>query len=110
MEPVTMAEAQARLADLLAAAAGGETVIIVGADQAQFQLLPVGNSDTYVGRDGLVYYRSHGPMFDAQVGLVYYPVLPAPPKEPLQPGSAAGLIGISEDFDEPLEEFREYME
>lgn len=27
-----------------------------------------------------------------------------------QPGSAKGLIWISEDFDEPLEEFRECME
>ena len=27
-----------------------------------------------------------------------------------QPGNAKGLIWISDDFDEPLEEFREYME
>lgn len=27
-----------------------------------------------------------------------------------QPGSAKGAIWISDDFDEPLEEFREYME
>ena len=27
-----------------------------------------------------------------------------------QPGSAKGLIWISDDFDEPLEEFKEYME
>jgi antitoxin (DNA-binding transcriptional repressor) of toxin-antitoxin stability system len=27
-----------------------------------------------------------------------------------QSGSAKGLISLSEDFDEPLEDFREYME
>jgi antitoxin (DNA-binding transcriptional repressor) of toxin-antitoxin stability system len=27
-----------------------------------------------------------------------------------QPGSAKGLIWMSDDFDEPLEEFKEYME
>ncbi|PSB40508.1 type II toxin-antitoxin system Phd/YefM family antitoxin [Chamaesiphon polymorphus] len=36
------------------------------------------------------------------------------PIEPVKPhpkvGSAKGLIWMSNDFDEPLEEFREYME
>lgn len=27
-----------------------------------------------------------------------------------QPGSAKGMIWISDDFDQPLEEFKEYME
>jgi antitoxin (DNA-binding transcriptional repressor) of toxin-antitoxin stability system len=27
-----------------------------------------------------------------------------------KPGSAKGLISISDDFDEPLEDFKEYME
>jgi antitoxin (DNA-binding transcriptional repressor) of toxin-antitoxin stability system len=27
-----------------------------------------------------------------------------------KPGSAKGLIWVSDDFDEPLEEFKEYME
>lgn len=31
-------------------------------------------------------------------------------KPPRKPGSAKGLIWMSDDFDEPLEEFREYME
>ena len=29
-------------------------------------------------------------------------------RAPRQPGSARGLIEMSEDFDEPLEEFRDY--
>ncbi len=110
MEPVTVAEAQARLADLLAAAAEGETVIIVGADQAQFQLSRKAPTDTYIGRDGLLYYRSRGRMLAEQAGLVYYPDLPEPPQAPLQPGSAAGLIWMAEDFDAPLEDFHAYME
>ncbi|MEH1944753.1 MAG: type II toxin-antitoxin system prevent-host-death family antitoxin [Nostoc sp.] len=34
----------------------------------------------------------------------------SPVKRPRQPGSAKGLITISDDFDEPLEDFKEYME
>ncbi len=34
----------------------------------------------------------------------------SPFKRPRQPGSAKGLITISEDFDAPLEDFKEYME
>ncbi len=32
-----------------------------------------------------------------------------PPKRPSQFGSAKGLIVMSDDFNEPLEEFQEYM-
>jgi prevent-host-death family protein len=35
------------------------------------------------------------------------PVLPV--KRRRQPGSAKGLITISDDFDEPLEDFQDYM-
>ena len=33
----------------------------------------------------------------------------APKKGRRRPGSAKGLVHISDDFDEPLEDFREYM-
>jgi antitoxin (DNA-binding transcriptional repressor) of toxin-antitoxin stability system len=33
----------------------------------------------------------------------------SPVKHRRQPGSAKGLITISDDFDEPLEDFRAYM-
>ena len=33
----------------------------------------------------------------------------APTKGRRRPGSAKGLVHISDDFDEPLEDFREYM-
>ena len=37
--------------------------------------------------------------------------LELPPKRyPAKVGSAKGLVWISDDFDEPLEEFKEYME
>lgn len=35
---------------------------------------------------------------------------PAFPVKPRQPGSAKGMVWMSDDFDEPLEEFKEYME
>ncbi|BBD65878.1 hypothetical protein NIES4072_04430 [Nostoc commune NIES-4072] len=42
------------------------------------------------------------------------PLVKLTPMSPLkhrrQPGSAKGLITISDDFDEPLEDFKEYME
>ena len=31
-------------------------------------------------------------------------------KQSRQPGTAKGMIWMSDDFDEPLEEFKEYME
>ncbi|MCY3867985.1 MAG: type II toxin-antitoxin system prevent-host-death family antitoxin [Gemmatimonadetes bacterium] len=34
---------------------------------------------------------------------------PAVPTKRRRPGSAKGLVHISDDFDEPLEDFREYM-
>lgn len=33
----------------------------------------------------------------------------SPMKRPLKRGSAKGKVWMSDDFDEPLEEFREYM-
>ena len=43
--------------------------------------------------------------------LVKLVVIPQPKKRwPSKAGSAKGMVWISEDFDEPLEEFKEYME
>ena len=36
-------------------------------------------------------------------------LIPAQIKKPRQPGSAKGQVWMSDDFDEPLEEFAEYM-
>ncbi|MEA5564565.1 type II toxin-antitoxin system Phd/YefM family antitoxin [Anabaena sp. UHCC 0399] len=44
---------------------------------------------------------------DNQPVVKLTPVLPI--KRCRQPGSAKGLITISDDFDEPLEDFRNYM-
>lgn len=87
MEQVTIAEAQERLADLMAAAANGETVIIVGENQPAMRLLPlVPPNIPAVTMDGL--YQ-----------LPDDPNAPVPPRHP-KFGSAAGMIWISEDFDE----------
>lgn len=37
-------------------------------------------------------------------------IIPIKPKRPLKFGSAKGQVSMSEDFDEPLECFQEYME
>lgn len=45
---------------------------------------------------------------DNQPTIKLIPIKPVKPR--LQFGSAKGLIWISDDFDEPLEELKEYME
>lgn len=37
------------------------------------------------------------------------PVPPVKKRRPAKAGSAKGLVTISDDFDEPLEEFKDYM-
>jgi prevent-host-death family protein len=76
MQQVTVEEAQARLPELVAAAAAGEEVVIVNDSKPAVKLVPV-----------------------------------APHSRP-QPqfGSARGLIVLADDFDAPLDDFREYTE
>ena len=90
MEQVTIEEAQERLADLMTAAANGETVIIVGDNQPAVRLLPlVPLNIPEIDMNGV--YQ-----------LPDDPNAPVPPRHP-KFGSAAGMIWMSEDFDEPLE-------
>jgi antitoxin (DNA-binding transcriptional repressor) of toxin-antitoxin stability system len=79
---VTVAEAQDRLPALLSAAEAGETVTIRSESGKSFTLCLQAPSTV---------------------------VNPAWPGYP-HPGSAKGLIRMSDDFDEPLEELKEYME
>ena len=84
---VTEDEAQARLPELIAVLLAGTAVFIDG---------PAGET----------------------IQLVYLPKVSDRPREylipdpqmPRYPGSAAGLIWLTDDFDEPLEDFKEYME
>ncbi|WP_424099112.1 type II toxin-antitoxin system Phd/YefM family antitoxin [Moorena producens] len=73
MYQIHVKEAEAKLAELLEAAATGEEVVILGSDGKSFRIVP---------------------MMAVQ----------ATPKF----GSAKGLVKMSEDFDEPLEDFVEY--
>ena len=80
MTPVTLTEAQQRLPELLAAAEAGELVEI--------------RSET--GRS---------------VRLIPSPVRPRPPVTGVpKAGSCEGLFVVPDDFKEPLEEMREYLE
>jgi prevent-host-death family protein len=47
---------------------------------------------------------------DAQPVVKLSPLKPIPKRHRAKAGSAKGLVWISEDFDEPLEDFKEYME
>ena len=82
MTQVTIAEAQQRLPDLLLAVEAGETVTIRSNEGRLFQLT-------------------------AQTPVpIVNPDWPGYPHA----GSAKGLIEVRDDFDEPLEELKEYME
>jgi antitoxin (DNA-binding transcriptional repressor) of toxin-antitoxin stability system len=82
MTPVTVPEAQKRLPELLAAAEAGELVTI-RADSGQTFVLSVQPAPPLVN-----------------------PEWPGYPHA----GSAKGLIEVPGDFDDPLEELKEYME
>jgi antitoxin (DNA-binding transcriptional repressor) of toxin-antitoxin stability system len=82
MTQVTIVEAQQRLPDLLRAVEAGESVTIRGNEGRVFQL----TAQTVVPN-----------------------VSPDWPGYP-HPGSAKGLIEVPDNFDEPLEELKEYME
>ena len=47
---------------------------------------------------------------DGQQPVQLVPVPIQDIKRPRQPGSAKGLIWMSDDFDAPLEDFKEYMD
>jgi antitoxin (DNA-binding transcriptional repressor) of toxin-antitoxin stability system len=79
---VTVAEAQKRLPELLALVEAGECVEIYPESGESFALV-------------------HRPKHDRETAT-----WPGYPKA----GSLKGKIWMSDDFDEPLEEFREYME
>jgi antitoxin (DNA-binding transcriptional repressor) of toxin-antitoxin stability system len=82
MTQVTITEAQKRLPELLSAAEAGETVTIRSDNGRTFSLVVQLSAPT-VNSDWPGYPHA---------------------------GSAKGLIEIHEDFDEPLEELKEYME
>ena len=82
MTVVTISEAQARLPELLSAVAAGESVSIRADDGRLFQLAVQTTS------------------------LFLNPDWPGYPKA----GSCEGMFVVPDDFKEPLEELREYME
>jgi antitoxin (DNA-binding transcriptional repressor) of toxin-antitoxin stability system len=78
MHQVNLKEAETRLAELIDEVAGGEEVVIKRQDGASFKIVPL-------------------------LGNAIAPVKAIP-----KFGSARGLIKMSDDFDEPLEDFEEY--
>lgn len=83
MTVFTLAEAQRRLPDLLAAAAAGEDVVITKTQQGAFRVVPFAPAVT----------RSRPPV----TGI---------PKA----GRLRGQLVVPHNFDAPLEELSEYME
>ena len=82
MTQVTIPEAQQRLPELLAAVEAGEKILIQSA----------------TGRTFILAVQPSAPIIN--------PDWPGYPHA----GSAKGLIKVPDDFDEPLDELKEYME
>lgn len=78
---VDLKSVPSKLPDMLAAAKNGDEVLIVENDQPVAQLIAVKDSS----------------------------VAKAPRKPKRQLGSCAGKIWMSDDFDAPLDEFKDYM-
>jgi antitoxin (DNA-binding transcriptional repressor) of toxin-antitoxin stability system len=79
---VSLVEAAASLNDLVQAAIDGEEVILLNGDRPAIRFTPVG----VVKPDSL-----------------------SERLRQRKPGSAKGLIWMSDDFEEPLADFKEYM-
>jgi len=109
MERVPIEEAQERLAELIARVVEGAVIVIEAGDGEQIQLarLPIkylieaygiptmlGGGDSIGDTEGVIrpYATTAEELERARAG-----------RAPRQFGSAAGLISMSDDFDEPLE-------
>jgi antitoxin (DNA-binding transcriptional repressor) of toxin-antitoxin stability system len=60
--------------------------------------------DAALAGEEIIIIREHHPV------VKLTPVVSLPKRYPAKAGSAKGLVWMSDDFDEPLEEFKEYME
>ena len=85
MHQIDLNVAKTQMASLIQSALDGEEVIITENDQPILRLIRVSASE------------EPSSSYDRE-------------KHPRQAGSARGLISMSDDFDEPLEDFAEYMQ
>jgi antitoxin (DNA-binding transcriptional repressor) of toxin-antitoxin stability system len=60
--------------------------------------------DAALAGEEIIIIREHHPV------VKLTPLTNLPKRYPAKAGSAKGLVWMSDDFDEPLEEFKEYME
>jgi antitoxin (DNA-binding transcriptional repressor) of toxin-antitoxin stability system len=89
MQQIDLDEAKSQMARLIQSALDGEEVILTENDQPVLKIVRVEKADAPA-----VLYRREQPA----------------PKPYRQSGSAKGLISMSGDFDDPLEDFAEYMQ
>ncbi len=89
MHQVDLNEAKTQMASLIQSALNGEEVVITENGKPILKLVRVSGADA--------------PVFLRRID--------EPTAKPRrQSGSAKGLISIADDFDEPLEDFAEYMQ
>lgn len=89
MQQIDLDEAKSQLARLIQSALDGEEVILTENDQPVLKIVRVAEANTPV-----MLHRRDQPAT----------------KPRRQSGSAKGSIHMSDDFDEPLEDFAEYMQ
>ncbi len=88
MYPIDLKKAKSQLDDLIKIARNGEEVILMENDEPVLKLVRVESS----GEPENLYRKEQ------------------PAKLIRQSGSAKGLIAISDNFDDPLDDFSEYMQ
>lgn len=96
MQQVTIDEAKAALPELIEAALNGVEIVIAKDEQPIVKLVPIRQSKPQ-------------PKFGSAQGLITLSD-DFEKTHSRHAGSVKGLIIISDDFDEPLEDFKEYME
>lgn len=113
MIPVEQAKAQ--LDALIDRSNAGEEVLLTRGGRPVARMVAVGTNDAGSASNGDGNGTSdagHGTVGVAPPPSLPCPLPNGPPSgpEPRRLGWAKGLIHVADDFDAPLEEFREYME
>lgn len=126
MQQVNFVEASKHLPDLIEAAISGEEIVITKDDQPVVKLtplLPINRHPQFGSAKELLVtipddfdepivdaaYSSEEVMVTKEDQTVVKLITTSPSNCRPKFGSAKGLVTISDDFDEPLEDFKDYM-
>jgi antitoxin (DNA-binding transcriptional repressor) of toxin-antitoxin stability system len=75
-----------------------QQISVTEASEQRFQLI-----DAALAGEDIIIIREHHPV------VKLMPMVTLPKRYPAKAGSAKGLVWMSDDFDEPSKEFKEYI-